>query len=46
MNEEIFEEDIYSEDSLVEMLDDDTISAEEYGFMRGYLECEDGEQYV
>jgi hypothetical protein len=46
MNEEIFEEDIYSEEFLVELLDDDSISSEEYGFMLGYLEVEEGEQFV
>ncbi len=35
------EEDIYSSDNLEEMYEDDSISAEEYGFMVGYLkECE------
>jgi hypothetical protein len=37
MNEEIFEEDIYSEGYLTELLDDEVISTEEYGFMVGYL---------
>lgn len=32
-----YSEDIYSEDCLDEMVDDDTISAGEYGFMKGYL---------
>jgi hypothetical protein len=33
-------DDIYSEGSLEELYDDDSISGGEYGFMRGYLEIE------
>jgi len=35
-------EDIYNEEFREELLDDDEISAEEAGFMRGYMEEEDG----
>jgi len=39
-----YEEDVYSEDSLDEMCDDDTISAGEHAFMVGYLREEELEE--
>jgi hypothetical protein len=40
----VSEEDIYSEENLEEMYDDDTISAGEYGFMMGYLKGVESEE--
>lgn len=34
--EDVPEEDVYSEDGVEELLDDDELSAAEEGFMRGY----------
>ena len=39
-----YEEDVYSEDSLDEMCDDDVISAGEHAFMVGYLREEELEE--
>lgn len=33
----VFHDDLYSENYLEESVEDDTITSEEYGFMRGYL---------
>jgi|OpeIllAssembly_1097287.scaffolds.fasta_scaffold2550503_1 hypothetical protein len=40
-NEIAYEEDIYTQDCLEEMVEDDTISGGEYGFMIGYLSEEE-----
>lgn len=37
------EGDIYAEDAVEELLEEDVISPEEEGFMRGYLMSEQGE---
>lgn len=34
------DEDIYTEDGIEEMFDDDSLAAEEYGFMLGYIQAE------
>ena len=40
----VYYDDIYSEENLDEMVDDDTISTAEYGFMRGYLKEQELEE--
>ena len=40
----VYSDDIYSEDKLDEMVEDDTISCNECGFMIGYLEEEELEE--
>ena len=42
-DKEFTEEDIYSEDAVEELLEEDVISPEEEGFMRGYLMSDQGE---
>jgi hypothetical protein len=39
VEQEIDEENIYAEDSVEMLLDEDEISAEEEGFMLGYMEA-------
>jgi len=39
MDEDEMDEDIYTEDGVEEMFDDDSLTAEEYGFMVGYIQA-------